>query len=480
MRHAIRAPEPPPRPLEQEERDDDEERDEFGELLPDLEEEEANEDADDDATLDAPDSFDLDHPLEDVTFEEQTAPDLRFGHDSVLPEEAHDDSGDAAGFAAEPRTGETHPEDTFPADDDERDGIDDFRPLVGELDLPGLDADEEGMEGESVRFGAFFAAAELAWPSARRAWRVTQLAAERTSSLAVGAGTVVAGSTDLLWLDPGRSAPVRIALDGARIRSLALLGDASDTIVAVTSTGWLFRRTRLASDSERLGELGNGALDVHGVELSALGRAEPNSLLLRAPSGVLERSDDLGATFAPLQPRIAAAAVTTSAAPLVLLTEGERELMLSRDRGRSFERRKLEGVAGAVARGDAPLVAAADNTLILLDPELGLVVSIDGGRSFREVPGSVAATACTVGTLGGRTHAWVALYSEAADVTRVLLLDAERADAEVIATLKGSGDDDSLGASARVERLAWDGARLFAVGDPGFLLLEPPNLETHH
>jgi hypothetical protein len=476
MRHAIRAPEPPPRSLEDDEREA-EERDEFGELLPDLDDEESLDDGDDDAPA-LPDAFDLDPPLEDATFEEQTAPDLRFGHDSVLPEADPDgDVGDASGFAAEPRAGETQPEDAFPADDEERDGIDDLRPLVNDLELPGLDADDE-LEGDLLRFGAFFAASELSWPSARRAWRVTALASERTSALAVGGGTVVAGSTDLLWLDPGRSAPVRIALDGARIVSLALLGDVHDTVVAVTSTGRLLRRTRFASDSERLAELGRGpALDVR-VELCALGRSDARSLLMRSSFGLLERSDDDGTHFTPLEPPLRVAALAASAAPVVALSE-QRDLFLSHDAGRSFARRRLEGVAGTVARGDAPLLAAAERTLAVVDSELGLVVSTDAGASFREVPGSVAATACAAGSSEGRPCVWVALYSEAADSTRILRVDAVRGDAEVIASLTGAGDDDQLGPSARIERLAWDGARLFAAGECGFLLLEPPSDSQH-
>ena len=480
MRHAIRAPEPPPRPLEDDERDD-EERDEFGELLPGVEDEESLDDEDGDDAPAVPDAFDIDPPLEDATFEELTAPDLRFGRDSVLPEADPDgDVGDASGFAAEPRTGETQPEDAFPADDEERDGIDDFRPLVGDIDLPGLDADEE-VDGELVRFGAFFAAAELSWPSARRPWRVTALAHERASALAMSGGTVVAGSTDLLWLDPGRSAPVRIALDGARIVSLALLGETNDTVVAVTSTGRLLRRTRFASDSERLGELGRGghpALDIR-VELCALGRTNARSLLLRSTFGLIERSEDAGTRFTPLEPPLRAVALATSAAPVIALSQDERALLVSHDGAQSFERRRLEGVAGTVARGDAPMLAAAERTIAIVDSELGLVVSDDAGASFREVPGSVAATACTAGSSDGRPCVWVALYSEAADSTRILMVDVTRGDAEVIATLAGAGDDDHLGPSARIERLAWDGGRLFAAGEPGFLLLEPPT-DSHH
>lgn len=480
MRHAIRAPEPPPRPLEDDEGDD--ERDEFGELLPDLEEDTNDEDEDEgeDENLGTPESFDLDSPLADATFDDQTAPDLRFGHDSVLPEEGEgDDTGDAAGFAVEPRTGQTEPDDAFPPDQDDRDGIDDF---MGALELPGLD-DDEGGENDTVRFGAFFAATELAWPSARRSWRVTALASERTSALCFAAGTVVAGSSDLLWLDPGRSAPVRIALDGTRIASLALLGPGSDCVLAVTSAGRLLRRARLASDAERLGELGHparGSADAHGIELCALGLAEPRSVLLRSATGLVELSHDAGSGFTPLEPQLRALSLASSAAPVVALSEGERELLVSHDRARTFERRRLTGVAGTVARGDAPLLAAAEETLVLVDHEIGLVVSTDTGRSFREVPGSVGATACAVGSFGGRAYAWVALYSEAADSTRILMIDPVRAEAEVIATIAGSGDDEQLGPSARLERFVWDGTRLFAAGEPGFLLIEPPSDEAHH
>src|SRR5262249_32853910 len=111
--------------------------------------------------------------------------------------------------------------------------------------------------------------------------------------------------------------------------------------------------------------------------------------------------------------------------------------------------------------------------------ERGLVLSTDGGARFREVPGCATATACAVGVHDGRACVWLALYSEAKDATRIVMVDAERADAEVIAKLVGSGDDEELGASARVERLGWDGTRLFAVGEPGFVLIEPPSEPRH-
>jgi hypothetical protein len=480
MRRAVRLPEPPPQPLAS---DEDESDSDFGELLPGLDEEKLD---DDEPGLDEAEDFDIDPPLADVTYDDQTAPDLRFGNDSVLPEADEEAEGDAAGFDAEPRTSESALEDALPSDDEEREGIDDERPLVSDLDLPGLDADDDGGDGDAARFGAFLAASELAWPSAQELWQVTRLSPERErcSALAVGQSTVVAGSTDLLWLDPGRSATVRLALDGARVVSLALLGEAEDTIVAVTATGRVLRRARLASDSERVGDLGRSAedrpRDTRGTELCALGPSEPHALLLHSTLRPLERSDDAGNSFFPIEPRLFPIALSSSAKRVAALVDSGRELALSHDAGKSFERQRLGGIAGGVALGDAPLLAAAGTTVAIVDPERGLVLSTDYGATFREIPGCAGTTACAVGVHDGRTYAWLALYSEAADVTRIVMVDAGRTDAEIIAKFAGSGDDEELGASARVERLGWDGTRLFAAGELGFVLIEPPSAEPRH
>ncbi len=484
MRHAVRVPEPPSEPLAENEREEEND-DDFGELLPGLGEETLDDSDGDAPALGTPDEFDLDPPLDDVTFDDLTAPDLRFGNDSVLPEADEDEgAGDDAGFAPERPTGQTEPDDMLPPEGEEPDGFDDPRPFIVELDLPGLDADEEGSEGDAGRFGGLLGGSELAWPNAVETWRVRKLAPdrERCSALAIGRGAVVAGSTDLLWLDQGRSAPVRLSLDGTRVGALALVGEGEDSIVAVTATGRVLRRARLASDSERVGDLGRAnerARDAAGVDLCALGANEPLALLRRSEQGPLERSDDAGLNFFPLEPRLFATVLATSPLPVAALVDGGRELALSTDGGRRFERRKLDGAAAGVALGEAPLLAAAARTIAIADTERGLVVSTDGGARFHEVPGCATATACAVGVHDRRACVWLALYSEAADLTRVVMVDAERGDAQVIAQVAGSGDDEEAGASGRIERLGWDGTRLFAVGEPGFLAFEPPS-EPHH
>jgi len=483
MGDAARDTEPPLEPFDEDESEDEEPRDDFGELLPALEEEEL--DTEDEGVPATKEDFSIDTPLDDDTLDDQTSPDLKFGPDSVLPEEDDGGAGDAAGLDVEPHPHDAEPEDALPADAEERDGIDDSHPLVDDRDLPGLDADADGTEDDAARFGTFVVPHETSWPHAAVPWRVTTLSPERCSALGLAprGATAVAGSTDLLWVEPGRSAPVRLALDGTRILTLVLLGAEQDTVLAVTAVGRLLRRARLASDSERLGELGR-AEELGGpasrVTLAAVGAGGPRSLVACVTPGRLLRSGDAGASLEAVEPELRLRALSSTATPLVALSSDGRELALSNDGANTFERRRLDGFARTVAEGEAPLVAGHEGTLTIADFERGLALSTDGGATFREVPGCVEVTACTIGRHQDRSCVWLSLYSEATDTTRVLLIDAERADAQVIASISGPGDDQDaqVAPSARLAQLGWDGQRLFAVGEPGFLELEPPGAEA--
>jgi hypothetical protein len=456
-------------------REDEEGSDDFGELLPDLDEPALD---DDDSDVIASDDLDLEESPDAGGDEEPH--ELELGPDSVLPE-AGEEAGDAAGLE-EPDPGEAEPEDTLPADDEERDGIDDARPLVSDLDLPGLDADAEGTEDDAARFGALLAASELALPTAARPWQPVHLSPEREHSgaLALGTGAVVAGSTDVLWLDAESATPVRLALDGNHIVSLTLLGEPPSVVVAVTATGTILRRARRAVTSERMLELGRtpeeGGPDARGIDLCGLAPEWPDSFLTRLPSGRLELSHDGGATLRPVEPRVKVRALSPTPNPIVAISEDGRALLWAPSAATALERRELQGSALAVASGSAPFLASGHGVVVVADSERGLVLSTDEGRSFREVAGSATVTACAVGVLDGRTCVFFALYSETSDAARLAMVDVAQGSAEVIAFIPGGGDDDSDEGppSGRLDRLAWDGARLYAAGEPGFLSFEPP------
>jgi hypothetical protein len=216
------------------------------------------------------------------------------------------------------------------------------------------------------------------------------------------------------------------------------------------------------------------------VELCALGPAAPHSLVGRSPSGALLVSHELGAALRPLEPRLGVRALAASAGLVAAISEDGAALLVSGD-GKTFERRELDRIGSIVAAGDAPMLALYGEAIAIVEPERGLALSRDSGKSFEDVPGCASATACAAGSLRGRDSVWVALYSEAADSTRIALVDVATGRAEVVAILNGPGDDENEQAgSARIDALGWDGARLYAVGDPGFLSLSPPGGNSPH
>jgi hypothetical protein len=482
-------PEPKPPDLEPDAGDNDEGSDDFGELLPDLDEHTPS-DADDERPLDAePDE--LDTLLDADADNEDTQPELDLGPDALVTGEETADEGDALGPGDAANATDLLPEDTLPSDDEERDGIDDGRPLVNDLDLPGLDADEAG-DDDLFRYGTLVAASEAELEAASTPWQLQRLSPEREHcrSLALDTGSIVAGSTDLLWLEGGGTSPVRVALEGTRILALALLGERRETVLCVTASGRLVRRARLASDAERLAELALrpelGGADVESVELCQLGRAMPHSVLGRGSSGLLFRSDDAGTSVHVVEPPLSLRALSPTGSPVAALAGNGLELLLSDDGGRSFEHVSLDGAGRRVAGGERPGVVSSPTVIALYDEERGVAFSLDRGRTFRELTGTASASAVAIGTLEGQTTLFVALYAELSNTTRFVRIDAEHGRGEVLATLTGTGDADSeLGASACIERLGWDGSRLFAVGDAGLYVLVPPpapgtTTPTHH
>jgi hypothetical protein len=445
-------------------------------LLPPLDDEPTNADIEQDELVTDPSG--IDPPSDPGGIEDALPADLDLGPSFDFGEEEAD-SADAFGLV-EPGTGRDPEanEDALP-EGEERDGLDDAPADVQERDLPDLDADDAA-DGAAPVFGSLPTADEAELERAAAPWLATTLGAprERCGALSHGAGALVAGSSDLLWLDAGRTAPVRIALDGTRIASIALVGEGRQVALCVTAFGRLLRRARQSSDAERLNDwrrtadLSGGAESLELCQLDA----EPNAVVGRLTSGRLIRSDDLGNSFYPIGEGLTVFALSPRGAPLAALARDGAELVLSSDGGRTLSRSSLSTEAREIAGGEAPMLASEGPLLVIADAARGVVVSSDGGQSFRRVPGCAGSTAVTVGTFRGRPAAWAALYSEASDRTELVLIDIERATPEVIADLVGEPGDDPSDASGtgRLERLAWDGARLLGVGDPGLVSFEPP------
>jgi hypothetical protein len=355
--------------------------------------------------------------------------------------------------------------------------------MVDETELPELDADE-GLPDDEERWGTLaivstdvpLAAAPEAWPT-----RLLGAGNERCSALAVSDGVCAAASADLIWFDHALETPIRTAVDGTRISSLALVGREPKVALCVTGFGRLFRRERRASSAERLDhwrraaeQIGAGA---EGLELCQLGPDAPHSVLARLSSGQLLRSDDGGLVWRPIEAPLTAFAISASGAPLAALSHGGARLSLSADGGRSWEHLELRAPALTVASGEAPILAAAGHVVALVDAERGLVVSSDSGKTFTVVPGCGNVTAVAAGLCAERPRVWVSLYHEATDRTSIALVDVQRGEATVIGSLDASGalDPEGGGERARVERLCWDGTHLWAVGGFGAAVWWPPD-----
>jgi hypothetical protein len=180
------------------------------------------------------------------------------------------------------------------------------------------------------------------------------------------------------------------------------------------------------------------------------------------------RSDDSGSTFRAV-PDTNALTMSSTGDPIAILTRDGARLGLSSDGGASFERLELESPAREVASGETPLVAASGNVVALGDAERGLVVSADGGRTFRRVAGVTNLTALCVGTLAGQERAFAALYRETDDHSLLVEIDPKTATAAIgaVLSLPLPDDPDAAAELGRVERLACDGERLWATGGFG-------------
>jgi hypothetical protein len=105
------------------------------------------------------------------------------------------------------------------------------------------------------------------------------------------------------------------------------------------------------------------------------------------------------------------------------------------------------------------------------------VLSTDAGITFQQVDGCAGVTACCIGLVDDQPTAWAALYREANDETWLVQIDVAAGRALVIARVESSDDADPEQGNevARLDRLLWDGQRLFGVGDAGFLRFELPD-----
>lgn len=461
------APEPAPKPegrpndREAEHLDDDS----LGELLDPLPELSSDE-ADAETSQDELESSDfLDVPPSASDDDAEGPLDLGDAEDGiVLP--ASDPTGDEPeGLDA---FDDLEPPPDFGSGDDSS-GLDDPWGGVPPVELPRLEPDEGDFEEAIELPRAALVADEPRPPAADKLWtdRFSVLTLEPCSALCCAQGVIVAASSDLFWFSPGERAPVRLGAGSSSIHDVVLVGPAWDQALFSTVAGRLFRRGRSASVSVEL----RGASDAPGtakgrepLHLCQPTRAHPTSILARTEAGALLLSQDGGGVFQRVETdRVVA--LSPAAEPSVALTRNQ--LLTSDDGGSTFRRTELDQVGRAFAEALAPRVAAAADVVALSDPELGLAISSDGGKTFARVSGTLGAGAVAVGPVSGRVMVLAALNDQAGVESTVLGVEPAGLLAETLFRVEiVPQDDDDPGAGTRIARLAWEplGSTLWMAG----------------
>jgi hypothetical protein len=370
----------------------------------------------------------------------------------------------------------------------EREGeesVDEGPIALDESKLPELDRDDGGEEIALEASDLTLASAdEAGLPRAAEPWQLLTPTAplEACNSLVAAGEHVVGASSDLLWFANGADAPLRLAVDHASVSSLILLGAQDDLAIAATRGSKLWRRARQASQAVQLvRSLDTGdalARRRRGFELARPYPALPDEFWLHAGDGTLRRSVDAGDHFAPVELPGNVVTLATGGAPVVLV-ERDQARMLAIRGADGFEVRALTGFALAAAKTSKPLLAAEREIVALAAPQSAVLLSVDGGQSFRSVAGTAGATALCIARFRERDRLWVAIYREATDQTLIALVDVDHAQAECVAVLSNdesdSGDPAERGEWARVSALAWHApsSRLWAAGGFGLRSLIP-------
>jgi hypothetical protein len=157
-------------------------------------------------------------------------------------------------------------------------------------------------------------------------------------------------------------------------------------------------------------------------------------------------------------------------------TSAGRSLIVSTDGGSAWQAVPLDDVATRVAEGNAPLVASQGDVVAIADPQRGIAISSDAGKSFARIGAGGLATALAVGELDGVVGIFCALYRETEDRTFIARIDLGEKRAEVIAEIEAPASDETAD-GAQVTALAWDasGRRLLAAGGLGLVEIAPPS-----
>lgn len=387
-------------------------------------------------------------------------------------------------ISMDPTLGLDVPEALLP--DDGSEGVEDTDIVVDESKFPELVSDD-GSEGIAAEREIVLGVAgdEARLPLAAVPYLVDKpkTALEACAALTARGKSVVVASSDLLWFRADETTPLRLAIDGSALADIALTGPQEDVVIAATRAGMLFRRARFASQAEQLVRFREFARAGSGRAAFSFGAAHAeggSSLYVATPDGTLLRVLEAGERFERVELAGKVVSLAHEGSAAIVLDAREARLVFLGAEGGPIP---LTGAALDISRSEAPLLAAAERSLALAAPVRAIVVSQDGGRTFRSVAGTASATALAGANDPSGARFYAALYRETSDETDIVVIDPERAEAQIVARISGTdgaeGDTDPADRAewARVARLAWhaESGALWAVGGFGVLRLARPS-----
>ncbi len=401
---------------------------------------------------------------------------------------SRDGDDNDTGFEVDPSVGLALPDALTP--DDGSEGLDDGAIKVDESKFPSLEMDdgEEGIAAEpEISLGS--ASDEASVPMAAAPWRVALPAAslEACGSLGTAQGSMVAGSSDLLWFRADSATPLRVAVDGSTLADLVLVGPDREVALACTQSGQLFRRARFASQAEQLTRVretlkvaagARARLTFGGALNESAGR-----VLLCTEEGALLDVLDAGDRFERLELPGKVSALARESATALLAQGKERSLVRFVGMGATRTTQPLSEPALSVAQSASLLLATAGDAVALAEFGRALLVSADRGKTFRRVAGGVGSSALCGAELAGSAQFFAAVYRETSDQSQILLIDPVLGSALCVAVIDSSAsgsahDAVDRGEWAKVARLVWHGPsqRLWAVGGFGVAIIAAAEL----
>lgn len=349
--------------------------------------------------------------------------------------------------------------------------------------LPALDADaggEFGLEHDGIDIPSISDDPLPSW--CERRWMEASISSDaHLRCLFCSADEVLLGGRTMQWIDVESGRPRHeVPLESQALGCVAVPGGAAVVALAGGTIARMLPSTRTSETQvTRYKPHGTVGPDPETIQLVLASTPAEPTLLGLTRSGRLIRSTDQGHRWTSIELHGRVLALSRSPFPSVALLQGRRgrSLVVSADAGTNWRvldtNRQLESVLNDVP----PLLSAVAEAILVAHPLHGAFLSRDGGGTFARLTGCNNVTAVCSGELAGAPSFWLALHSDAASTSSIILVRAPTWEPVRVAELRAPSPSDGYeeAANPHVMALHWhqDSQWLWGVGEFGARRWEP-------